>query len=166
MPRDPEPVSKILKSEAMAPFQDELHSHSQLLKAVRTCLPPFLAEHCQYCVAEDDTLLLYTSTPGIAYQLRFYLPKLLQDLAEATGTCYRDAHIRNTATTGTVHAFQKPHVFNPPPRNAAEALRDSAEHSPDPELREALLRLSRTVEELSRAAAANPSELPPPGPPD
>lgn len=156
MPRNPEPVGKILKSEAMDAFREELDSHSRLLKSVRFHLPDFLAEHCQYCVVEDDILLLYTSTPGIAYQLRFYLPSLLYKLAEETGTRYRDAQVRNTGTTGTVHAFQKPHVFTAPPRSAAEALRDGAEHAPSPELREALLRLSRTVEHVSRDGPGAP----------
>ena len=163
MPRNPEPVGKILKNEALDPFREELNSHSQLLKSVRFHLPDFLAEHCQYCVAEDDILLLYTNAPGFAYQLRFYLPSLLHKLAEETGTRYRDAQIRNMGTTGTVHAFQKPHVFAPPPCSAAEVLREGAEHAPSPELREALLRLSRTVEEVTRGAPANPSAPPPNG---
>ncbi len=167
MPDNPEHVRQHFRGEAMSIIQAELANQARMLRVVRQGLPDFLGGHCQHCVVEGNRLLIYSDSPAFAYQLRFYGPSLLSKIEEATGQRFQDVRIRNLLPAGPAQAYEKPHVFVPPSPSVGVSLRESAENSPHEEIREALLRLSRAVEEASKGKPepATPESRQPEPPP-
>ncbi|SMF95832.1 Protein of unknown function [Methylomagnum ishizawai] len=167
MADQPEPVRQHLRSEGLAALRTELDKQARLLQIVRQTLPESMREHCRHCLLEaGGKLLLYTESAAFAYQLRFYGPAVAAQVAEAAGLdTPPEVRVRNLTPNGAEQArYAKPKVFQPPPANVAELLRENAAATPHEDLREALLRLSRTVDELNRRGPQEPDGPPKTGP--
>jgi hypothetical protein len=161
MPDQPESINKVLRRSGISDFRAELERQARLLRTVRRCLPGDLPERCRHCAVEEDRLLIYTDAPAFAYQLRFYGPQLLEKVAEATGEVFKEVQVRNLMLVGAVQSFEKPRVFTPPGLSVAQHIRETAENSPHEEIREALLRLSRTMEAANKNKELADLGLPP-----
>lgn len=146
MSSSPQTLRRILDSSALATIRARMDIQARLLFVVRQGLPEFLAEHCRYCVDKDDNLLIYMDSPAWGSQLRFYGPGLLNHVTQATGRRFRDLRVRSLLPTLPTEAARPP--VRPPARSLGESVRVSADHVASADLREALLRLSRTLEKL------------------
>jgi hypothetical protein len=142
----PESAHSLLKGGVMAALRAELEVQGRMLQAVRRGLPDFLGSHCRHCVIKGDRLLIYVDSPAWGSQLRFHGPSLLLHLEQTTGRRFRDIQVRNLLPAAPTSTAEKPRAVPPPGPGVSELLRESAENAPHEDIREALLRLSRTLE--------------------
>lgn len=131
----------------MAALRAELEVQGRMLQAVRRGLPDFLGSHCRHCVIKGDRLLIYVDSPAWGSQLRFQAPSLLPHLEQTTGRRFRDIQIRNLLPAAPANAAEKPRAVLPGP-GVSELLRETAESTSHEDIREALLRLSRTLDKV------------------
>jgi hypothetical protein len=148
MPGNPIPLSGLLGSVGLASIHAQLEGQERLLRAVRQGLPDFLRGHCPHCVAKDDRLVLYVDSPAFASQVRFFGPSLLAHLEQATGQRFRDIQIRNLLPAAPRPGAKRP--ITPPAPGITEMLRATADNSSSGEIRDALVRLSQTLDRLRR----------------
>jgi hypothetical protein len=141
----PEPVAALLKGSAWASVQAELELQARLLAAVRGDLPDSLAPHCRHCVASAERLIVYADSPAFASQLRFCGPNLLAAVESATGRRFREFRVRTV-----LDARPRPDPTPPAPAvtagTAAALVRESAATAASTDIKEALLRLGRTLD--------------------
>lgn len=148
MSRDPTPVNSLLERQDFAAMRAQLEFQSRLLQAARLALPENLRSHCVHCVARDDSLILYADSPAWACQLRYYGPHLRLAVEAASGCSYREIRVRNLLPTIT---GQVPRPRPTPPSAATvEHVRNCAESTTIPEIREAWKRLEQTLENARR----------------
>lgn len=128
------------------PQLQRIYSHAKTLQKLQTQLenhlPPALADNCQVAACADGVLTLYTKSPAWAAKLRFQTAELLRIF-------------QNDTTLGTIDTIR---VKARPPENtpgsvsehrpqglsaaSAALLRQVAETTEDPDLRQTLLRLA------------------------
>ncbi|MGX2039148.1 DciA family protein [Methylocaldum sp. MU1018] len=146
MAHQPESVAGLLQGTAIQSISTQIERHRRMLNAARRALPGFLADHCVDCVIKPDQLILYVDSPAWASQIRFYALRLLPGIERSTGYRFKNLQIRNAFPA--VEKSREPPAFAPPPGFVAELLESSAASASSGELKEALLRLSRTVRSL------------------
>lgn len=147
MAGSPKPVEAFLYGAAWASIRRQMDLHQRLLETVRDILPALLASHCHYCVARGDLLVIFVDSAVWGSQLRFYGPSLLDHLSKSAGRCFRQFQIRSLLPTSPP-AVRKTDLVLPGPSVTAR-LREIAENSPEGEIREALLRLCGTLQNLA-----------------
>jgi hypothetical protein len=142
----PEPLKGFLDNSALAALRAQLDLQGQVLRAVRQGLPEFMASHCRHCVLKEERLVIYVDSPAFASQVRFYGPTLRLHLETALGRRIGDIQVRNLlpAAPSPTEAVR----FALPSRGTGAIVRAAAENSEPGELRDALLRLSRTLERV------------------
>jgi len=148
--RQPESVTGLFQGATIRAIRTQIEKHHRVLDVARKALPGFLADHCVDCVIKPDQLILYVDSPAWASQIRFYALHLLPRIEQATGQRFRDLLIRNVLPVAA-KPRGKPD-FVSPPGFVAELLKSSASSTSSGELKEALLRLSGTVQALRNAA--------------
>ncbi|KRT54562.1 Protein of unknown function (DUF721) [endosymbiont of Ridgeia piscesae] len=126
---------------AFATLSKQLEIQKSLLRRVSSYLPPPLDQHCLGAIPGKGTLTLLTDSPVWSSRLRFLTDALLRRLRN-DGVAFGRIIVKVVST-------QSPDaVAQHPPRRArlshmsAELLRDTAEHTSDEKLKQALLRLS------------------------
>jgi hypothetical protein len=148
MPGSPAPLKGFLDNAALASIRAQLDVQGRLLRVVRQGLPEFMGSHCRHCVLKEDCLLIYVDSPAFASQVRFYGPSLLAHIESAAGLRVRNIQVRNLLPAAPKPAEKiRP---APPSQATGEMLRTAAENSPSGEIKDALLRLSQTLEEMRR----------------
>ena len=145
MPQRPEALKGLFKGETLGMLREQLATQEQLLIAVRRGLPEFLAPHCQHCVLKNQRLLVYVDAPDFATHVRFYAPGLRSHLERTGAARVRDIQVRNL-----LPASPRPHESRPAraianPAAISALLQNAAESSQSEEIRNALLRLGRTL---------------------
>lgn len=63
-------------------FSAQLTQHQQLLTIVRSLLPENLAEHVQYCMIKQQTLIIFSKNASWGSQLRFHTQLIIEALRE------------------------------------------------------------------------------------
>jgi hypothetical protein len=122
---------------------------ARLQEVLRGGLPGPARDHLLVADFNETSLVLLADSPAWAARLRFQVPELLE-LARTSGGLPRLQTIRVRATASIP---ENPASPRRPQRSAAaaQALRQTAGSISDTELRESLLRLSRTLETGSQA---------------
>jgi hypothetical protein len=146
----PQRVSELIPRKALEACLVRIENHRRLLAAIRHLLPPPLAAHCRDCVAGDDTLMLYAESAAWASQLRFYLPRIIEELAKEGHGRYRQGKVRTLAL-----ALVAPHAAPPRPAPirplpATIAALEAAARASEGEIGTALARLCATLRRLPR----------------
>jgi hypothetical protein len=129
----------------MAVYQAKIKQQKYFLELIRATLFAPLAEHVLYCVISGKKCLLYTDAEEWATQLRFYQPILLDTLANSTQIAIHSIQVR---------------LISPPPQQTIrnnklpskeniKLIQDNLQYRQEDELKQALLRLSQTLERLS-----------------
>ena len=129
---------------AMASLLVKVDRHRKLLDIIRSGLPETLAQHVHSCVIRDTKLLVYTESAVWASQLRFY-SRVIQEVTRSKhGEYIEMTQVRIIPPTeASRQEFLRPII--PSPENI-EIIRNNIKNIPDSQLKEALLRLSKTLE--------------------
>lgn len=146
MSRSPKSVRRLLKDKPTLKILElEISAQKALLGRVRRLLPAELAAHCVAARQHGGRLILHADSAAWATRLRFMAPQL-QRLLEADSPGLGGITVRlllqqppRAARHRSVHRSDV----------AAAIIHDSARYTKYPQLREALLRLSRTLKQQS-----------------
>ena len=71
------------EGRSLAVCLEKIAEQNQLLRIVRTALPPSIAEHASHCVVSGARLLIYTASAAWASQIRFYQEAILNKLQQS-----------------------------------------------------------------------------------
>jgi hypothetical protein len=81
-----EHASRFLRgNSAISALLPGIERNAELVRVVRSILPPPLADHCLHASFDENTLVLVTASPVWATRLRFFAPELLRSLPESWG---------------------------------------------------------------------------------
>jgi hypothetical protein len=135
-------------NRSIAHFYSQIEQQKQVLRCIHEVLPPTIAQHTLHCVINGKKLLVYTDTAAWASQLRFYNSAILAAIAPVTRESVSIIQIK----TG-VEALQSTPPRRKPNIPSAENIDFIRNHSltvSDEQLKSALLKLSATLEKLSK----------------
>jgi hypothetical protein len=147
----PQRVSELVPRKALEACLARIEHHRRLLETIQRMLPPPLAAHCRECVAGDGTLVLYAESAAWASQLRFYLPRIIEELAKDGHGRFRQGKVRTLSM-----AMAAPHAGGPPrpaphrPHPATLAAIEAAARVSGGDIGTALARLCGTLRRLPR----------------
>ena len=142
-----QPLNNYLKNSVeFATIRAKLQQNKGLLQQIRMLLPTAMSEHCTDAVAIDhDQLILYVDSSAWASRLRFFSGDLaikLREKQQFFKKIYIKISIDNSKTQRTQSKKRTRFLSG----KNSELLRKIANHTPDPELRAALERLSTHTE--------------------
>ena len=142
MARRPQSVRRLLKDKPTLRFLElEISAQKVLLDQVRQLLPDDVASHCIAAQQHDQQLVLHTDSPVWATRLRYASSGLLNLLKPAYPSL---SAIKVRLLPPRIDARRRP----PEARHsdlAAAIIHDSAQDTKQPQLRDALERLSRAL---------------------
>jgi hypothetical protein len=150
----------------IAYYCSQIERQKQVLQRIHAVLPLSIAEHALHCVVNGKKLLIYTDTAAWASQLRFYNRAILDAIAPITRESVSIMQIKVRAETSSAgrkreagdEAFQAMPPGRKPNIPSAEKIAFIHSHSltvSDERLKAALLRLSATLEKLSKPQASD-----------
>lgn len=119
------------------------------LEKIRSTLPKDLADHAIHCVCKDKKLILYTDSANWASQLRFFSDKMLSAVALSTSAA--TLQVKIIATSSDTKPKRKALI---PSQSVADGILQQSQISADPQLKQALGRLSATLTRLRAKVVA------------
>lgn len=133
-----------MKTAAFKDLKQRIAEQRDLLEHVRRAMPSPLAEHCRYCVARDERLVIFTDHPGWSFQIRFRAHELLTKLKASTGEDFRlvQARVLEQAVVPKVRRAIYPSA------RALSVVQKCSETVVSAELGAALSRLAATMQRL------------------
>ena len=139
MARSPKSVRHLLKDKpALKLLELEISAQKALLEQVHKLLPADISRHCVAAQKRGQQLILHTDSPVWATRLRYQAPQLIT-LLKSGHPSLRGVKIRLNLTRSPprrrLPAAQHSDI-------AAAIIHDCAEDTKQPELRDALERLS------------------------
>ncbi|QJD29530.1 DUF721 domain-containing protein [Methylococcus geothermalis] len=146
----PNRVSELIPRKALGACLVRLENHRKLLETIRRGLPPPLATHCLDCVASDGTLVLYAESAAWASQLRFYLPRIIEELAKEGQGRFRQGKVKTLPLALAAPRAAPPRPGPNRPVPATIAALEAAARASEGEIGAALVRLCGTLRRLPR----------------
>lgn len=150
-------------NRTIAHIYNQIKQQELILQRIHEVLPETIAEHALHCVVNGKKLLLYTETAAWASQLRFYSSMILAAIAPVTRESISIVQIKvrgESSLTGrkrkilegegtlqTTSFGRKPNI---PSAEKIAFIHDYSLNVADRQLKQALLRLSSTLEKLSK----------------
>lgn len=131
------------QNKMTAVYQGKIKQQAQFLNLIKATLAAPLAEHLLYCVISGKKLLLYTDAEEWATQLRHYQPAIL-NATSVSNLATVEFRIISVSTEQRVTR-----KVNLPSKKNIELIRDNLSTISDDKLKQALLRLSQTLDRLS-----------------
>ena len=153
MPQKPPSFKASLSfnNRTMAYFYSQIEQQLRILKCIQAVLPEALAKQAKHCLVKDKKLLIYTDSAAWASQLRFYKSAILAAIMPLTRTPVEKLQIKIiTGQTGLIIGSKR--MAKIPSVDKIEYIRSHSLAVSDNQLRLALLKLSSTLERLSRKA--------------
>jgi len=123
---------------------NQQYAHLQQIKAV---LPSNLRDHALHCVLKNKKLILYTDSASWASQLRFY-GKAIQSVFEPETSIPFEVQVK--VIEMPTNALADPNrKTNNPSQAVADEINKYSQRISDPQLKNALLKLSATLSRLN-----------------
>lgn len=144
----PTPLSRILP-QSSATILATVRQQQQWLERLRRRLPQVLAQHCHSCTWSGPRLAIYTDAPAWSFQLRFAVPKLLEEL-QREGAAITAIDIRVAPPPPP----PRPKPARIPSPQVAELIKSYSEDGSGDALSKALRRLGVTLEDLNRGGGS------------
>lgn len=142
MAHKPKSVRHLLKDKpTLKRLELEISAQKALLGEVRRLLPGDLAPHCVAARAHQRQLVIYADSPAWATRLRFIAPQL-PSLLRSHHPTLQEARVRLLISRGAPASRPRKARHSDA---AAYIIQQSALNTREPDLREALLRLGRTL---------------------
>ena len=142
MAHSPKSVRQLLKGKpTLKRLELEISAQKALLEQIRAMLPGDLASHCVAARLREQRVVVYADSPAWATRLRFLAPQL-PGLLRAVHPAVREVRVRML-----IHRAP-PTPIRRRARQSDEGafiIQQSAVNTSDPDLRAALLRLSRAL---------------------
>ncbi|GFO71416.1 hypothetical protein BJAS_P0865 [Bathymodiolus japonicus methanotrophic gill symbiont] len=129
-------------------IQLQLIKHQRMLRIILAASPKQLRAHIKDCVINNNSLMIYVSSPAWASQLRFCTTKIQQAVTAQSNE--RINKIRIRALRPEPFKMQKEVQKTIPSTENIELLRDNANHLAEGKLKEALLGLSKALKKQRR----------------
>jgi hypothetical protein len=126
----------------------QINQQLALLKRIKAILPKELADHTLHCVLNNKKLLVYTDSANWASQLRFHGKTMLNAIEPAALTPASTIQIKIINATPTATSDAKPRTVIPS-KTVAYEIRNQSLISTDPQIKQALDKLSTTLARLS-----------------
>ena len=125
----------------------QINRQLAILGKAKAALPTELADHALHCVVSGHKLLVYTDSAVWASQLRFYGTTLLAAFESDPSVLISEIQfkINNVATTSGVNPIKNTII---PPATVAVEIRSLSLAATDPQLKQALAKLSATLTRL------------------
>ncbi len=155
MAQNPRPFKPILAYPGRTIVQLRLQIDPQLamLKQIRTALPSELANHALHCVLNNQRLLVYTDSANWATQLRFFESAMLTALESGSSKLVATMlKVKIISITTTANAKRKALI---PSQTVAGEIRAQSLVTADPQLKQALAKLSATLARLQTKPSNN-----------
>lgn len=156
----------LFPNRTIAHFYSRIEQQKLVLQRIHAVLPAAVAKHALHCVVNGKKLLIYTDTAAWASQLRFYNSAILAAIAPVTRESISIMQIkimvemspteRRRGALAGAEASQATSPGRKPNIPSAEKIKFIHDHSltvSDEQLKQALLRLSATLEKLSERQA-------------
>lgn len=135
-------------NRSIAHFYSQIEQQKQVLQCIHGVLPPAIAQHTLHCVINGKKLLVYTDTAAWASQLRFYNSAILAAIAPVTRESVSIMQIKTgVEVLQSTPPRRKPNI---PSAENIDFIRNHSLTVPDEQLKGALLKLSATLEKLSK----------------
>jgi hypothetical protein len=142
MAHSPKSVRQLLKGKpTLKRLELEISAQKALLAQLRAMLPDDLAPHCVAARLRERQLVIYADSPAWTTRLRFFAPKI-PGLLRPVYPAVHEVRVRMLIhrTRPTPHRRSARHSDQ-----AAYIIQQSAMNTSEPDLRAALLRLSRAL---------------------
>lgn len=136
-------------NRSLASIYQQIDQQKKLLSLIKSALPDHLKERAAHCVIDRSKLIVYADSANWASQLRFYRAAILGAIDKSP---YRPVDILQFRITEPL----QPESAEPvrpaklPGKSSIANIRRNAELREDDPLAGALLRLSETLERLSK----------------
>ncbi|MDD5461585.1 MAG: DciA family protein [Methylococcales bacterium] len=132
----------------IAYFYSQIEQQKRILQRIREVLPESLAKQVRHCLVKEKKLLIYTDSAAWASQVRFYNNAILAAIAPLTRSSIELMQIKISAEW-TGFALRPLRKAKLPSVEKIEIIRNDILNITDDQLKQALLKLSATLERLS-----------------
>ena len=142
-------VSLTYQNRTMAFYYSQIEQQQRLLKRIQNVLPYNLAKQARHCLIKEKKLLIYTDSATWASQLRFYNQAIIGAIQSTTKAPIEAIQVKVItrqigSSSGSTRKANLPSV-----EKIAQIRSDSLSIS-DTRLQQALLKLSTTLDRLSK----------------
>jgi hypothetical protein len=118
---------------------DRIAFQSGILQKIRAALPEELAEHAVHCLLKPGSLIIFTDSSAWAAKLRFHQPTIVAALGDRLTP---DATKFQVKLLSHLESKAEARSALVPSKKVIENILTTAEATGDPQLKEALTRLS------------------------
>ena len=132
----------------MALIYSRIEQQTRVLQQIQSVLPDNLKCHARHCVINNKKLLIYTDSAAWASQLRFYNQAILAAIAPMTKETVGIMQIKLLAMQSPAGLKTK-RKAQVPSLEKINIIRNQGLSISDQQLKQALLRLSATLERQS-----------------
>jgi hypothetical protein len=146
MAQNAQPLKQILAypNKTIAQLCLRVKQQLALLEEVKAVLPKDLANHALHCVHNNKKLLVYTDSAIWASQLRFYGNAMLSAIEPAVSAPLSTLQVKVVSMPENATTSPKRKAVIPS-QKVADEIRHSSLMATDPQLKQALGRLSSTL---------------------
>lgn len=149
MAQNAQPLKPVLAypNKTIAQLCLQIKQQLALLEHIQAALPKDLANHAFHSVLNNKKLLIYTDSAIWASQLRFYGKTMLTAIGSVTSAPVSVLQVKviSIPATAPTGPKRKPVI---PPQKVADAIRNNSLIATDPQLKQALGKLSSTLGRL------------------
>lgn len=138
----------LFPNNAMTYVYSQIELQKRLLQPVRNVLPSALAEHVLHCLINQKKLIIFTDAAAWASQLRFYNNKILESVAPFVK---ESVSIMQVKMISALPDLKSSPMTTPiiPSAEKIKLIRSAGLMASDEQLKQALLKLSSTLQDLS-----------------
>jgi hypothetical protein len=154
MAQNPQPLKAILSypNKTIALLCLQINQQLTTLQRIKAVLPKELANHALHCVfhdkkLNDKKLLIYTDSAIWASQLRFYGKTILSSIESINPNQISVLQVKVINVPETANIIKK-RIAVIPSQTVADEIRNHSSMVTDPQLKEALGKLSLTLARL------------------
>jgi len=150
MPKKPTSFNAPLscQNRTITYYYHQIERQKRILQHIQSVLPAALAKQARHCLIRDKTLLIYTDSAIWATQLRFYNKIILASIAQLSSEPVETIQIK-IITESTGLSPQTARKARIPSAATIKIIRNDGLGVFDNQLKQALLKLSSTLERLS-----------------
>lgn len=138
----------LFPNNALAYVYSQIELQKRLLRPVREALPATLSTHVVHCIIKKKELIIFTDTAAWASQLRFYHNTMLASIAPLTKESVNLLQVKVMTSLPGIELRQASAPIIPSAEKI-KLIRSTGTMASDEHLKQALIKLSATLQRLS-----------------